>query len=252
MKKLQFVIAAGLLLFVVNANAQFGDLLDKVKKDSSAGKVSGLLKSVTGGKGSLSNDEVVAGLKEALSVGTNKSVTRLSALDGYFGNADIKILMPEEAKKAERTLRSIGLDKQVDDAIMAMNRAAEDAAKSAAPIFLNAIKSISIQDGFNILKGNNTAATEYLKGKTTASLTQAFKPVVQQSLQKVDATKYWNDVFSAYNKLPMVSKVNPDLTAYVTERALAGLFFQVAEEEKQIRQDPTARVTDILKKVFAQ
>ena len=201
--------------------------------------------------GGLSNEDVIAGLKEALSVGARKSSDKLSALDGFFANAAIKVLMPEEAKKVESTLRNIGLGNMVDKAILSMNRAAEEASKSAAPIFVDAITSMSIQDAFGILKGSDSAATVYLKGKTTASLTNAFKPVIETALEKTNATKHWKDVFETYNKLPTTfNKVNTDLSGYVTDKALTGLFFQVALEEQKIRKDPAARVTDILKKVF--
>lgn len=199
--------------------------------------------------GSLTSDQVVAGLKEALVVGAERSTKSLSAADGFFGNAAIKILMPEEAKKVEKTLRSVGLGRQVDDAVKTMNRAAEDAAKSATPIFVKAVKEMSIQDAMGILKGGNNAATTYLQSKTTTQLTEAFRPVIDQSLQKVEATKYWNTVFTSYNKVSR-EKINPDLPAYVTEKALSGIFFQLAREEEKIRLDPVARTSDILKQVF--
>lgn len=203
------------------------------------------------GGGGLSNEDIVAGLKEALSVGARNSADQLSSVDGFFANAAIKVLMPEEAKKVESTLRSIGMGNMVDKAILSMNRAAEDAAKSAAPIFVDAIRSMSIQDAVGILRGTDTAATSYLKGRTTASLTEAFRPVIETSLQKTNATKYWKDVFETYNKLPTTfNKVNTDLSGFVTDKALTGIFYQVAIEEKKIRKDPAARVTDILKKVF--
>lgn len=199
----------------------------------------------------LSNEEIVAGLKEALSVGARNSSEKLSAADGFFGNALIKVLMPEEAKKVESTLRNIGLGNMVDKAILSMNRAAEEASKSAAPIFVDAIRSMSIQDAFGILKGNDSAATSYLKGRTSLQLTDAFKPVIESALEKTNATKHWKDVFETYNKLPTTfNKVNTDLSGYVTEKALTGLFYQVALEEQKIRKDPAARVTDILRKVF--
>ena len=139
----------------------------------------------------------------------------------------------------------------VDKAILSMNRAAEEASKSAAPIFVDAIKSMSIQDAFGILRGSDSAATVYLKGRTTASLTNAFRPVIESALQKTNATRYWKDVFETYNKLPTTfNKVNPDLSGYVTDKALTGLFWQVALEEQKIRKDPAARVTEILRKVF--
>lgn len=215
----------------------------------------GLLKKATGilnkSKGGLSNEEIVAGLKEALTVGARNSAEQLSSVDGFFKNAAVKVLMPEEAKKAESTLRGLGLGNLVDNAILSMNRAAEEASKSAAPIFVDAIKTMSIQDAFGILRGPDTAATSYLKGKTTSSLTASFKPVIDDALAKTNATKYWKDVFEAYNRLPTTfNKINTDLSSYVTEKALSGLFFQVAQEEQKIRKDPAARVTDILKKVF--
>lgn len=246
MKQIIICLTSVFLLFTT-ANAQILKKVLSNKKDSS-GKSSGILSNVLGG-GSLSTDEIAAGLKEALSVGAEKAGSSLSSLNGYFGNAAIKILMPEEAKKAEQKLRAIGLGKQVDEAILSMNRAAEDAAKSAAPIFVNAIKQMSIKDAANILKGGDFAATDYLKSKTTSSLTESFRPVIEKSLAKVDATKYWNTIFTAYNKVSL-NKINPDLSAYVTEKALTGIFYQVGQEEQQIRKDPLARTSDLLKKVF--
>lgn len=195
--------------------------------------------------------EVASGLKEALNVGAQNSAGKLSVVDGFFKDEVIKILLPPEAQKVEKTLRSLGFNKLVDDAILSINRGAEDACKTAAPIFGNAIKQMTIQDAIGILKGNDSSATTYLKNKTTVDLTNAFKPVIQQSLDKVGATKYWGDVFNTYNKLPTTfKKINPDLSGYVTERALGGLFHYVALEEQKIRKDPVARVTDLLKKVF--
>src|SRR5215831_7775500 len=237
MKKLILPIA---LLIGVSSYSQgllkkASDMLGKSKGSSSS---------------SLSNADIVAGLKEALTVGAQNSAAKLSATDGFFANAAIKVLMPPEAKKVESTLRSVGMGNLVDKAILSMNRAAEDASKSAAPIFVDAIKSMSINDALGILKGSDTAATSYLRGKTISPLTTAFHPVIDSALQKTEATKYWKNVFDAYNKLPTtIKKVNPDLTGYVTERALGGMFFQVAQEEQKIRKDPAARVTDILKKV---
>jgi hypothetical protein len=214
-------------------------------------KASSVLNKATSGKTSLSNDEIVAGLKEALSVGAKNSANKLSSVDGFFANAAIKVLMPPEAKKVESALRTAGMGKLVDNAILSMNRAAEEASKSAAPIFVNAITSMSISDALNILKGSDTAATGYLRGKTVAALTSAFRPVIDTALQKTAATSYWKTVFDAYNKLPTTfNKINPDLAGYVTEKSLSGMFYQVAQEEQKIRKDPAARVTDILKKVF--
>jgi hypothetical protein len=248
MKKTLLLLTLGTAI-ALGANAQLKNL---IKKDST-GKtgVDKLIGKTTGSSSSgLSAEEVAKGLKEALSVGANNAGSKLSAVDGFFKDAALKILMPQEAQKVERKLRQLGMGKLVDDAILAMNRSAEDASKSAAPIFVNAIKGMSIQDAFGILKGGNTAATDYLKGKTTTELTNAFRPVIEQSLQKTNATKYWNTLFSAYNRVS-ADKINPDLAAYVTEKALTGIFFQVGQEEQKIRKDPMARTSDLLKKVFA-
>lgn len=221
------------------------DLWNSVKNNSGSGSGSGT------SLGSLSNTEIVNGLREALQVGAKNASGKLSVENGFFGNALLKILLPPEARKVEAALRNIGMGQLVDKTILSMNRAAEDAAGKAVPVFVNAITSMSIQDGLNILRGGNGAATNYLRNTTTAALTTAFRPVIQNSLNKMNVGTYWNQVFSTYNRLPLTgSKVNPDLTAYVTERALAGLFQTIAEEENKIRTNPGARVSDLLKKVF--
>jgi hypothetical protein len=202
------------------------------------------------GQVNLGNDEIGNGLKDALKIGAQKSTDRLSAVDGFFKDAAVKILLPPEAQKAEKTLRGMGMGQMCDNAILSMNRAAEDASKSAAPIFIKAITSMSIGDAVGILRGPDTAATSYLKRSTTPELTMAFKPIVDASLKKTDATKYWKDIFDTYNKIPFVKKVNPDLTAYATQKAIEGIFFYVAVEEKNIRKNPAAQATDLLKKVF--
>lgn len=243
------VLVIGLMFSVTVVTAQ-----DTTRKKSSLfGKVSSAVSSVKGGKGTgLSTDEIVSGLKEALSLGAQKSADKLSAANGFFKDAAVKVLMPPEAQKVEKALRSIGAGKLVDDAILSFNRAAEDASKSAAPIFVDAVKNMSIQDALGILKGADTSATSYLKKATSSNLTKAFKPVIDASLAKVDATRYWSLVVDKYNSLPTTfNKVNSDLPAYVTEKALSGIFFYVADEEKKIRSNPAARVSDILKKVFA-
>ena len=199
----------------------------------------------------LSNTDIASGLKEALKIGAQNASNKLSMTDGFFKNAALKILLPKEAQQVEKTLRSIGMGSVVDKAILSMNRAAEDAAKQAAPIFINAITSMSITDGINILRGGSNAATTYLKGKTTSALTTAFQPVIQKSLNKVGAPDIWKTVFGTYNKLPIAqNKVNPDLTGYVTERALSGIFTSIGEEEAKIRNNPAAQVTGLLQKVF--
>lgn len=201
--------------------------------------------------GALSNGEIVNGLKEALRIGTQNASGQLNKTNGFFGNQLIKIAMPQEVKNMEATLRSFGFNKQCDNLILSLNRAAEDAAGKAVPIFVNAITSMNISDGLNILRGGNNAATEFLKRTTTGALSQAFRPVIENSLGKVGATRYWKDVFTLYNKLPITrNKVNTDLTGYVTERALNGLFVTVAKEETNIRQNPAARVNDLLRRVF--
>ena len=200
---------------------------------------------------SLSEGEVGNGLKEALIQGVSKGVDQLSQPDGYFKDELIKIMMPEEALKVEATLRKIGLGDQVDDAVEALNRAAEDAASGALDIFIDAIKGITFEDAMNILRGEEDAATQYLNSATRTVLHEKFQPVIKASLDKVNATKYWNTVFSSYNKVPFVKKINPDLENYTTEKAIDGLFVQVAKQEKEIRKNPGARTTELLKKVFA-
>lgn len=202
------------------------------------------------GTSNLSNAEIVQGLKEALRVGTDSATFHLGLLNGFYGDDIIRIVMPPEAQKVEKALRSVGLGKTVDKAVLSMNRAAEDATKYVGDIFFNAIKQMTIQDAIGILRGDNIAATNYLKRTTTVQLTAAFKPIISKSLTYVDATKYWKDVFTAYNKFSS-NPVNTDLTDYVTQKALEGLFYHIGLEEQQIRKDPVARVTDILKKVFA-
>jgi hypothetical protein len=202
-----------------------------------------------GSTGQLSNADIVSGLRQALTIGTQKSSDQLSNVDGFFKNAAIKILMPEEAKKAENTLRNLGMGNLADKAILSMNRAAEDAAKGAGAIFINSIKQMSITDAVDILKGGDFAATNYFKSKTTAELTRSFKPVIDKALENVNATKYWGDVTSAYNQFA-TKKVNTDLSAYVTQKAMDGIFYQVSLEEQKIRKNPVARTTEILKKVF--
>jgi len=197
-----------------------------------------------------STEEVAAGLKEALTNGVSKGSDLVSKVDGYFKNAEIKIPFPPEVAQVETRLRQIGMGAQVDNFILALNRGAEEAAKGAKPIFVSAIKQMTIQDAWSILKGEKDAATQYLKRTTTTDLTVAFKPVVHDALVKVNATKYYTDLVTAYNKIPTVQKVNPDLDAYATEKAIAGLFVMVAREEKNIRENPGARTTALLKKVF--
>ncbi|HRI26617.1 MAG TPA: DUF4197 domain-containing protein [Chitinophagales bacterium] len=198
----------------------------------------------------VTENEVIMGLKQALEFGIGNGADMVSKADGYFKNPKIKIPFPPEAQKVEKTLRDLGLGSEVDKVVLSLNRAAEDAAKSAKPIFVSAIKQMTIKDAMNILKGNDNAATEYLRKATSNDLRTAFKPVINKSLDKVAATKYWDDVIKRYNQIPLVQKVNPDLNAFVTEKALDGLFFMVAQEESKIRKNPGARITELLKRVF--
>lgn len=202
------------------------------------------------GEKPLTNDEIIRGLKEALNVGSNNAAGSASKLDGYFKNPLIKIPFPPEAREMESKLRSLGMGKQVDDFILTVNRAAEEAAKQSASVFMNAITSMTINDGISILRGSDTAATAYLRRTTGLQLHDMFKPVIKNATQKVEVTKYWNPLATTYNALPFVKKVNTDLEEYITQRALNGLFTLVSQEEIKIRKDPVARVTDLLKKVF--
>ncbi len=240
-------IVLGIIATVVMAMPVQAQFLKDVVKDASSVFGGGKKQKVLGP----TNTEITAGLREALELGAKTATGKLSLRDGFLGNALVKVLMPPEAKKVENALRTIGMGNYVDKAIVAMNRAAEDATNQALPIFVNAIKGMTIQDALGILKGNNDAATQYLKTKTTTQLTAAFKPVISSSLDKVNATKYWAEVFDIYNALPTTrTKINPDLTAYVTERALNGIFLMVAEQEAKIRMNPAEQITDLLKKVF--
>ena len=198
---------------------------------------------------SLSSSEIVSGLKEALSLGAQKSGDKLSATDGFFKDAAVKILLPQQVRDVENKMRMLGFGKLVDNAELSMNRAAEDASKAAAPIFLDAIKKMTVTDALNILRGSDTAATGYLRKTTSPELTTAFSPVIDTSLEKTDANKYWKDVFTTYNKFTS-KPVDTDINSYVTGKALDGLFYYVAQEEVSIRKDPAARVTDVLKNVF--
>ncbi|HYG51192.1 MAG TPA: DUF4197 domain-containing protein [Flavobacteriales bacterium] len=201
----------------------------------------------------LTNEQVIAGLKEALVVGTGHSSAGASTTDGFFKNAKIALPFPPDAIKVKEKVEAVGFKPQVDKFVLTLNRAAEEAAKEAKPIFTNAITGMTVQDGFAILKGNDNAATKYLEDKTSASLYTAFKPKVSAAIQKVELTKYWEPIINKYNALTALSggeKINPDLEDYVTKRAMQGLFTLIAEEELKIRKDPVARVTDILKSVF--
>lgn len=198
----------------------------------------------------LTSEEITRGLKEALQIGINKGSDRASAVDGYYKNPLIKILMPPEAQQLERRLRQIGLGPQVDRFVLSLNRAAEDAAKEAKPIFLNALFSMSIQDALGILRGEPNAATQYLKRTTSEQLMQRFTPIVDSTLTKNRATRYYGDLVRTYNRLPGVQRVDPDLTRYATTKAVDGIFTLIEQEEREIRKNPAARVTELLRRVF--
>lgn len=202
----------------------------------------------------LTTDEVAAGLKEALKVGITNAVQTSSRTDGFYKNPRLFIPFPEEAEKVKNTALNLGMRSQVERFEETLNRAAEEAVKEATPVFVNAITSMTIEDAFGLLRADNThAATAYLRSRTESELTLLFKPSVQDAIEKVELTKYWNPLSSAYNTATTFTggqQVNPDLTAYVTDQALDGLFLLVAEEEEKIRENPQARVSDILKRVF--
>lgn len=207
----------------------------------------------TSGLGGVTEAEAGQGIKEALSQGLAGAVLKLNKEDGFFKDAIYKILLPPDAKKVENTLRSLGFNNMVDKAILQINRGAEDAAGYAKPIFVDAIKSMTLQDAIGLVKNGDTSATHFFREKTSAQLTAAFLPVIKASLDKVDATKYYGDVINKYNNFPTTfKKINPDLASFVTDRATAALFDLVAIEEKNIRTNIAARTSDILRKVFGQ
>jgi len=209
-----------------------------------------IYRGAAGQKGGLTNDEVIRGLKEALSVGTNNSTSVASRFNGYYNNPLIRIPFPPDAQKVKTIVEGLGMKSQVDKFVETLNHAAEEAAKEAAPIFLNAITSMTIADGFQILRGPDDAATAYLRKTTTAPLTSKFRPIAKRAIEKVEVTKYWNPIITRYNQVPFVERINPDLDAYVTEKGLQGLFKLIANEERKIRKNPAARVTELLRRVF--
>lgn len=223
------------------SSAQLGDFIDKAKS-----KVS----EVTGNK-NISNADIASALKEALNKGVDEQVTKLTAVDGFYKNEIVKILLPEELQKVDKTLRSMGMGNLADEGLLVLNRAAEDAVKEATPIFVNAITSMSFNDAKNILMGDDRSATNYLEKTTSSQLYGKFSPVVKNSLDKVGADKVWAAIIEKYNALPLTKDVNPDLTNYVTSKAMDGVFTMIAVEEKEIRTDFSSRTSDLLKKVFA-
>ena len=201
----------------------------------------------------VTQQEADMGIRQALTQGVGKGISFLNTTNGFFGNEAYKVLLPPEAVKLENTLRSIGLGSQVDKAILQINRAAEDAVGYATPVFTDAIKQMTLSDALNIIGGPKNAATSYFKDKTKASLIATFSPIIKGSLDKLNATKYYTDIITTYNRLPTtINKINPDLINYVADRATTALFDQVEKEEANIRANPVARTTEILKKVFGK
>ena len=204
-----------------------------------------------GTNGVLSQAEIGNGLKEALNNGITKQVSKLTATDGFFKNQAVKILLPEELQKVDTKLRQIGLSSLADDGLKMINRAAEDAVKEATPIFVDAVKQMTFTDAKNILMGADNSATSYLQNTTSSALYTKFNPVIKNSFAKVGADKIWNQIITKYNSIPLVKKVNPDLTDYTTNKAIEGVFKMIAVEEKDIRNNLSSRTSDLLKKVFA-
>ena len=199
----------------------------------------------------ISNLDIANGLQQALNLGIDRQVTKLTQKDGFFKNEAVKILLPQELQKVDKTLRDIGLSSLADEGLLLLNRAAEDAVKEATPIFVNAVKEITFNDARQILMGDKNAATTYLTSKTNAALYSKFKPVIDKSFSKVGANEIWKTLITKYNAVPFTNDVNPDLTDYVAKEALEGVYKMIAVEEEQIRTKLTSRTTDVLQRVFA-
>lgn len=212
--------------------------------------VDGVLAGTTGAP--VTQSEVASGLRQALEIGIKNGANQASQTDGYYKNSLIRIPFPKDVQRVENTLRQVGLGSEVDKFILTLNRGAEDAAKSAVPIFVSAIKQMTIQDAWGILKGDKDAATKYLIRTTSQQLYTAFNPIMVKSLEKTNATRYYADLVNQYNRIPMVQKVNPDLDDYATQKAIDGLFILVAQEEAEIRENPIARTTELLRRVFTK
>ncbi len=244
MKKIYFLITLMIAVLAFGRTAQSLSWEDIKKKGED------IYRGQSGSKSGLTNSEVIQGLKEALEIGSKNAASKASKLNGYYKNPKIKIPFPPDAKKVKTVAEGLGMKSQVRKFEETLNRAAEEAAKQAAPIFFSAIKQMTIKDGFEILNGADDAATQYLRRKTTAPLKVKFRPVVKKAIQKVEVTKYWNPIVTKYNQVPFTKSVNPDLDEYVTDKGLEGLFYLIAQEEKKIRKNPAARVTELLRRVF--
>ncbi|WP_212001302.1 DUF4197 domain-containing protein [Chitinophaga sp. HK235] len=239
------------LLGVCSLQASQAQLLNKLKKLSKSNTSTTTTTNTSTTGASVTESEAGSAIKEALLKGVTNGIANLNKTDGFFGNELYKLLLPPDAVKIGNTLRAIGLGPQVDQAILQINRSAEKAVGFAAPIFVNAVKQMTLTDALNLIKGGNNSATEYFKGKTTDQLKSAFSPVIKKSLDSTSATRFYGDIVNSYNKLPTTfNKVNPDLQDYVTTMAVNALFDQIGKEEAAIRANPAARTTDLLKKVF--
>jgi hypothetical protein len=249
-KKTSLLVILALTALNLTASAQFD--LSKIGKilTTKAGTISKPGTGTSTGSGTVSQNEAAMGLKEALTQGISKGADQASRQDGFYLNKLIRIPFPPDAQRVATSLRAIGLGSQVDKFELSLNRGAEDAAKSAKPIFLSAIKSLTFKDVWGILTGEKDAATNYLKRTTTTQLTSAFKPIIQQSLDKVNATRYYTDLTTRYNMIPLVKPVQTDLNQYATDKAIGGLFTLIAQEEANIRENPVARTTELLRRVF--
>lgn len=232
MKKI--IILVGLMISLTSC-AELQDIASQLPQDSQK----------------LTQQQIGNGLREALNKGIEKEVTKLTQTNGFYRNEAVKIMMPQELQKVESGLRKVGLGSLADEGIKALNRAAEDAVKEATPIFISAVKDMSFSDAKNILMGNDRAATSYLEMKTTSQLYDKFNPVIQNSFKKVGADQIWSNLISRYNKIPLTEKVNPDLTDYVTNNALDGVFKMISKEEIEIRNNLSERSSNLLKRVFA-
>ena len=235
MKKVKILL---LLLAPLISQAQLNEIIKTVNKKSTS------ITKYTG------NVDISAGLKEALNKGISEQVSQLTAMNGFYKNQAVKILMPAELAKVDKTLRRMGLSKLADEGVLLMNRAAEEAVKEATPIFVSAVKNLTITDAKDILLGKDDAATRFLETKTTTELYSKFKPVVQESMGKVGADVVWTTIITKYNSVPFVTKINPDITDYVTDKALEGVFKMIAVEELKIRDNLNARTSNTLKEVF--
>lgn len=217
----------------------------------SCGELQQVVNQLPQGQSGIGNAQIAEGLREALDKGIDKQVSKLTREDGFLKNELVKIVLPAELQKVDRTLRDIGLGRLADEGLKVLNRAAEDAVGEATPIFVNAVKAITFNDAKNILLGSDNAATQYLVSATERDLYAKFNPVIKRSFEKVGADRVWNNLINKYNSIPLTSDVNPDLTDYVTKEALDGVYTMIAVEEKEIRTSISSRTTDLLKKVFA-